>query len=69
MFNDEDFIVNEDPPTSKELEDVIKSFKNGKSGGTDNINSEVLKNNTSLFAFLYILITVIWTTLKVPTLG
>ena len=39
--------LNEEQPTEEELEDVLKSFKNNKSAGTDKLKTEGLKYNSS----------------------
>ena len=42
---DEQIEVNESVPDENEIQDVLKTFKNNKSSGTDNIKTECLKYN------------------------
>ena len=65
----EDININIDIPTEKEIDEARKSFKNGKCQGTDKIYAEELKYNFSgrFIIYLMFLISVIWTTCKVPS--
>ena len=67
-LKEEAVTVNEDIPDEKEVKEVIHSFKNNKSGGTDKLKTEGLKYNDSMSLVLCIvtLLTLIWTTLVVP---
>ena len=60
--------VNEEQPTEKEMEDVLKSFKNNKSHGTDKLKTEGLKYNSSkkLVEVLLMLFTLIWSCVNIP---
>ena len=61
--------IDSSPPTEKEIRDTINKLKNGKCRGTDNIYSEQLKYNSSkrLLSMLTLLMTVIWSTCKIPS--
>ena len=59
--------VNEAPPDCNEIEEVVKTLKNGKLG-TDKIHPEGLKYHSSknLFVYLTMLTSLIWLHLLVP---
>ena len=61
-LKDTPITVNEDPPTLEEIQEAVKTFKNNKSFGTDNVPPEGLKNSSSknLFLFLTMLLSLIW---------
>ena len=52
----------------EEVKQVLPSFKNGRSWGTDKLKTEALKYNTSgkLITYLLLLMSMIWSTLKIP---
>ena len=60
--------VNEDPPNLDEIAEVVKTFKNNKSAGTDNLHSEGLKYQSSknLLVYLTMLTYLIWSLVAVP---
>ena len=66
---DEQIEVNESVPDENEIQDVLKTFKNNKSSGTDKIKTECLKYNKSqsLLSAVVLLMTLIWNTVTVPT--
>ena len=66
---DDHFNINEEKPSSEEVEKVLPSFKNGRSWGTDKLKTEALKYNTSqkLITCLLMLMSLIWSLLKVPS--
>ena len=67
-LNDEIIHVNEEISNKVEVKDVLKTFKDNKSAGTDT-KTEGLKYNTSeqlINTILYLLI-LIWTIVKVPS--
>ena len=59
--------VNEAPPDCKEIEEAVKTLKNGKLG-TDKIHPEGLKYHSSknLFVYLTMLLSLIWLHLLIP---
>ena len=67
-LNDTRIEVNEDPPDETELKDVLRTFKNNKSAGTDKLKTEGLKYNSSknLINALMMLFTLIWMHVSVP---
>ena len=67
-LRDKKISINEDKPTDEEVEEVLSTFKNNRSAGTDKVKTESLKYNysTSLISYLVVLMTLIWTTLTVP---
>ena len=60
--------INEDLPTEEELKSAIKTLKNNKCEGTDNIYAEQLKyaKSSKLIAAILLLLTLIWTLIEVP---
>ena len=68
FLQDEIIKINEDIPNEEELRNVLKSFKNNKSSGTDKLKTEGLKYNESkqLILAILTLLTMIWTVVKVP---
>ena len=62
--------VREDVPDESEIQAARKTFKNGKSSGTDKLKTEGLKYNDSemLIKALLLLMTLIWTCVKVPVI-
>ena len=66
---DDHFNINKEKLSSKEVEKVLPSFKNGRSWGTDKLKTEALKYNTSqkLITCLLMLMSLIWSLLKVPS--
>ena len=60
--------VNEDPPNLDEIAEVVKTFKNNKSAGTDNLHSEGLKYHSSknLLVYLTMLTSLVWSLVAVP---
>ena len=67
-LKDTSFTINEEPPTMKEIEDAVKTFKNNKSLGTDSIPPEGIKYSSSknLFVFIKMLMSLIWLQIAVP---
>ena len=67
-LKDTPFTINEEPPTMKEIEDAVKTFKNNKSLGTDSIPPEGIKYSSSknLFVFINMLMSLIWLQIAVP---
>ena len=65
---DGQFDINQGEPSRNEVKQVLPSFKNGRSWGTDKLKTEVLKYNSSegLITYLLMLMSLIWSTLKVP---
>ena len=59
--------VNEAPPDCNEIEEVVKTLKNGKLG-TDKIYPEGMKYHSSknIFVYLTMLTSLIWLHLSVP---
>ena len=68
-LSDEVVMINEEFPDEVEVKNVLKSFKNNKSAGTDKLKTEGLKYNDSkkLVDVILLLLTLIWTYIKVPT--
>ena len=68
-LSDEVVMINEEFPDEVEVKNVLKSFKNNKSAGTDKLKTEGLKYNDSkkLVDVILLLPTLIWTYIKVPT--
>ena len=60
--------VRQDVPDESEIQTARKTFKNGKSSGTDKLKTEGLKYNDSqmLIKALLLLMTLIWTCVRVP---
>ena len=60
--------INEDIPNEEEVKNILKSFKNNKSSGTDKLKTKGLKYNESkqLILAILTLLTMIWTLVKVP---
>ena len=69
LFQDEKIKVNEECPNEEEVQKCRKSFKNGKSAGTDKMKTEGVKYNESnlLVKSILALLTLIWTLVAVPT--
>lgn len=69
LYQDRKFSIKETPPDANEIKDVLKTFKNGKSAGTDKVKTEGLKynNSTLLINAILTLLTLIWTTLSIPS--
>ena len=69
LYQDEKFPIDESVPGAEETDDALKTFKNGKSGGTDKVKTEGLKYNHSelLIKAILMLMSIIWTTIKVPS--
>ena len=69
LYQDQKFHIDESPPDDTEVISARKSFKNGKSWGTDKVKTEGLKYNQScnLTSAIVALLTLIWTTLTVPS--
>ena len=67
FLQDEVIKINEDIPNEEEIKNVLKSFKNNKSSGTDKLKTEGLKYNESkqLILAILTLLTMIWTLVKV----
>ena len=67
-LRDTPFIINEEPPTMKEIEEAVKTFKNNKSLGTDSIPPEGIKycSSKNLFVFINMLLSLIWLHIAVP---
>ena len=68
-LKDVQYDINEDPPSTEEVGNCLKTFKNNKSWGTDKTKTEGLKYNSSnaLIAAILQLLILIWTCLRVPT--
>ena len=68
LLQDEIIKINEDIPNEEEIKNVLKSFKNSNSSGTDKLKTEGLKYNESkqLILAILTLLTMIWTLVKVP---
>ena len=63
----EDLDIDTEPPTKEEIVDAIKTLKNGKSPGQDNLDAELFKADPELAAdILQPLFTSIWEGEKVP---
>ncbi|WP_411023024.1 hypothetical protein, partial [Salmonella sp. s51228] len=60
--------IDEDPPGLDEIAEVVKTFKNNKSAGTDNLHSEGLKyhNSKNLLVYLTMLTSLVWSLVAVP---
>ena len=67
-LTDDSFEIREDEPSEAEVKKAINSFKNNKSAGTDKMKTECLKynNSSTLLAYLVLLMSLIWSSLKVP---
>ena len=67
-LTDAEFNIKQNKPAKGELKKALLSFKNNRSAGTDKLKTEVLKYNSSekLLTFLFLLMSLIWSTLKVP---
>ena len=67
-LTDESFEIQEGEPSEAEVKKAINSFKNNKSAGTDKMKTECLKynNSSTLLAYLVLLMSLIWSSLKVP---
>ena len=65
---DKQLRINEDAPEEDEVREVLKSFKNNKSAGTDKVKTEGLKYNNSqaLVKCIVVLLTLIWACVTVP---
>ena len=65
---DKKFDIKQGEPDEAEVELAISSFKNNRSAGTDKLKTECLKYNSSntLIACIVLLMSLIWSTLKVP---
>ena len=70
-LRDTPFIINEEPPTMKEIEEAVKTFKNNKSLGTDSIPPEGIKycSSKNLFVFINMLLSLIGLILQSLNLG
>ena len=63
----EDLDISTDPPTKEEIVAAIKTLKNGKSPGQDNLDAELFKAEPELAAdILQPLFTAVWENKKVP---
>lgn len=59
--------INTEPPSKDEVNKVIKSFKNSKAAGLDNIHAELLKNGGEpVIRELTDLCTTVWESEEVP---
>ena len=60
--------VNENPPDFDEIQSAVKTFKNNKSFGTDNVPPEGVKYNSSknLLIYLSMLTSLIWLHISIP---
>ena len=69
LHQDEKIEVNEDPPTTEETTKALKTFKDGKSGGTEKMKTEGLKYNDSnaLVTAILTLMLLIWSLVKIPS--
>ena len=69
FLTEEPQVINQEIPSPAEVQSVIKTFKNNKSAGTDKLNTEYLKYNSSnkLVSSIVKLLALIWTLLIVPT--
>ena len=67
-LTDEPFVIREDEPDRNEVNQATGSFKNNRNAGTDKMKTECLKynNSSTLIASLVLLLSLIWSTLKVP---
>ncbi len=67
-LNDEPIVIRENEPTEIEVKQALSSFKNNRSAGTDKMKTECLKynNSSTLLAYLVLLLSMIWSTMKVP---
>ena len=65
---DEQYEIEEGPPTVSEVKTCHKTFKDNKSSGTDKVKTEALKYNTShnLVSAIVLLLLQIWTCMSVP---
>ena len=61
--------VNSNTPEIDEVQKEMKTFKNGRSLGTDLLHPEHLKYNNSnrFLVYLMLLLTTIWTTFTIPS--
>ncbi|XP_062604831.1 uncharacterized protein LOC134266630, partial [Saccostrea cucullata] len=63
----EDLDIDTDPPTKEEIMNVVKTLKNGKSPGHDNLDAELFKADPGIAAtILQPLFTTVWDGEKVP---
>ncbi|XP_061196599.1 uncharacterized protein LOC133204872 [Saccostrea echinata] len=63
----EDLDIDTDPPTKDEIMDAIKTLKNEKSQGCDNLDAELFKADPGIAAsILQTLLTAVWDGEKVP---
>ena len=65
----EDIEVDEGPPNQEEIEKSIKTLKNGKCKGSDELFAEQIKYNVSstmLQIIFTLLMAIIWTTMNIP---
>ena len=53
--------------TKLEILTALKSLKNGKAAGTDNIPAEALKERVEIVDHLQNLLSLLWTTEEIPT--
>ena len=67
-LKDTPITVNEEPPTPDEIEKAVKTFKNNKSWGTDDIPPEGIKYclSKNLFVYINMLMSLIWIHIAVP---
>ena len=67
---DEQVEINQEAPNEEETREVLRTFKNNKSGGTDQLKTEGLKYNSSqrLVDAIVLLLTLIWTLIVIPTM-
>ena len=68
-LNDPKVEVDEEVPGETEVNEILRTFKNNKSGGTDKLKTEGLKYNNSLNLVKAIvsLLTLIWTLVLIPS--
>ena len=66
---DEQVEINQEAPTEGETRELLRTFKNNKSGGTDQLKTEGLKYNSSqkLVDAIVLLLTLIWVMVVIPT--
>ncbi|XP_062609155.1 craniofacial development protein 2-like [Saccostrea cucullata] len=63
----EDLDIDTDPPTKEEIMNAVKTLKNGKSPGRDNLDAELFKADPGIAAtILQPLFTAVWDGEKVP---
>ena len=69
LHQDNKIEINEDPPTIEETKKALKTFKDGKSGGTEKMKTEGLKYNDSntLLTAILTLMLLIWSLVKIPS--